>query len=122
MRNVRAMAQVPLTQRRWSRAEYDLLVEKGMFNGEPLELIGGELIVAEPQGSYHASAIGHISDVIRAALPPGFVVRVQLPFALDPDSEPEPDIAVVAGAHDDYRFAHPSRAALIVEVADSSLS
>src|SRR5713226_2680225 len=121
MRNVKSMQQSPLTQRRWSRAEYDRLVDQGVFEGEPLELIGGQLIVAEPQGSYHASAIGHVSDVIRAALPPGFVVRVQLPFALDDDSEPEPDIVVVPGIHKDYRVAHPTHAALIVEVADSSL-
>jgi hypothetical protein len=42
--------QVPLTVRRWRRAEYDRLVDLGVFHGEPLELIGGQLIVAEPQG------------------------------------------------------------------------
>lgn len=117
-----AMRQAPLTLRLWSRDEYDRLVDQGMFEGEPLELIGGQLIVAEPQGSYHASAIGRVSDIIRAALPPGFVVRVQLPLALDDDSEPEPDIVVVPGTHEDYRFAHPTRATLVVEVAESSLT
>lgn len=121
MRNVRAMSQVPLTHRRWSRAEYDRLVDQGVFEGEPLELIGGELIVAEPQGAYHAGSIGRVGDTIRAALPHGFVVRVQAPIALGDDSEPEPDIAVVRGAHDDYLTMHPTHAILIVEVAESSL-
>jgi Uma2 family endonuclease len=115
------MTQAPLTVRRWTRAEYDRLVDRGAFEGEPLELIGGQLVVAEPQGSDHASAIGRVSDTIRAALPAGFVVRVQLPLALDDESEPEPDVAVVPGTHDDYRAAHPGRATLLLEVAESSL-
>ena len=52
------MAQVPLTLRRWKRVEYDRLVELGVFDGEPLELIGGDLVVAEPQYPYHSSGIG----------------------------------------------------------------
>jgi Uma2 family endonuclease len=115
------MAQTPLTVRRWTRQEYERLVELGVFDGEPLELIGGQLIVAEPQGSYHASTIFKVADVVRAALPRGFVVRSQGPIALDEESEPEPDVAVVAGSHDDYRASHPRRPVLVVEVADSSL-
>jgi Uma2 family endonuclease len=115
------MAQMPLTARRWTRAEYDRLVELGLFDGEPLELIDGQLIVAEPQGSYHASVIGMVADVLHAALPGGFIVRVQMPIALDDASEPEPDVSVVAGRHADYLAAHPQRPALVVEVADSSL-
>jgi hypothetical protein len=49
--------QTPLTLRRWERAEYDRLVDLGVFQGEAIELIGGQLVVAEPQGSYHAGAI-----------------------------------------------------------------
>jgi Uma2 family endonuclease len=115
------MTQMPLTARRWTRAEYERLVELGVFDGEPLELIAGQLIVAEPQGAYHASAIGAVADAVRAALPAGLVVRVQLPVALDDESEPEPDVAVVPGTHADYRDAHPRRPVLLVEVADSSL-
>jgi Uma2 family endonuclease len=48
-------------------------------------------------------------------------VRVQLPIALDPESEPEPDLAVVSGGPRDYTH-HPSRPALVVEVADPSLA
>lgn len=39
----------------------------------------------------------------------------------DCDSEPEPDVVVVPGDPRDYAAAHPSRCALLVEVADSSL-
>ena len=70
------MAQKPLTIRRWSRAEYDRLVGRGVFNGEPLELIGGQLVVAEPQGRHHDSAIGVVGAVLNAALPRGWAVGV----------------------------------------------
>ena len=115
------MRHPPLTIRRWTRAAYDRLWSLGAFHGEPLELIGGQLLVAEPQGSYHASAIGAVGDALRAALPPGWLVRIQMPVALDEESEPEPDLAVVPGAWADYRGRHPARPVLVVEVAESSL-
>lgn len=113
--------QTPLTLRRWQRAEYDRLVRLGVFEGEPIELIGGELLVAEPQGPYHASAIGRVDYALRAVLPPGWIVRVQAPLSLDPESAPEPDLAVVPGRPGDYRTSHPAQAALAVEVAETSL-
>jgi Uma2 family endonuclease len=115
------MAQAPLTLRRWRRVEYDRLVRLGVFEGEPLELIGGQLVVAEPQYPYHASGIGAAEHALRAVLPPGWIVRTQLPVSLDDESEPEPDVAVVPGGPRDYREEHPAHPALIVEVADASL-
>lgn len=116
------MAQVPLTLRRWTRAEYDRLVEIGVFEDEPLELIGGELIVAEPKYPYHTSGVTVADYVIRAALPPGWIVRNQAPVSLDDESEPEPDLAIVPGGPRDYLHEHPARPVLAVEIADSSLS
>jgi Uma2 family endonuclease len=120
-RYLAAMKQAPLTLKRWRRVEYERLVDLGAFDGEPVELIGGQLIVAEPKGSEHATAVDMADDALRTALSPGWIVRVQNPVALDDDSAPEPDIAVVRGARADYRHAHPARPALIIEVADSSL-
>jgi Uma2 family endonuclease len=116
------MKQLPLTLRRWRRAEYERLVELGLFHGDPVELIGGQLLVAEPQGSCHATAVGAADDALRAVLPPGWIVRAQMPVALDEESEPEPDLAVVPGTRGEYRGAHPARPALALEVADSSLA
>jgi hypothetical protein len=43
--------------RRWTRVEYERLVESGFFRpGDRVELIAGHLIVAEPQNSPHATA------------------------------------------------------------------
>lgn len=116
------MAQRPLTVRRWSRDEYERLVTLGVFNDAPLELIGGQLVVAEPQGSRHAASVGLVGAVLNAALPRGWAVRIQAPIALDDESEPEPDVAVVEGSHLDYQRVHPRRAALVVEIAETSLA
>jgi Uma2 family endonuclease len=115
------MAQPPYTLRRWTRAEYDRVASLGIFENEHLELIGGDLIVGEPQGSYHVTALGKTADALRAALPEGWIIRWQAPIALDDQSEPEPDVAIVRGTRDDYRDAHPTRPALVVEIAESSL-
>jgi Uma2 family endonuclease len=113
--------QTPFTPRRWSRIEYERLVECGAFHGEHLELIGGQLIVAEPHGTYHATVVSLVDDALRAVLPPGWIVRSQLPISLDDESTPEPDNAVVRGTRADYLSAHPSVPALVIEVADTSL-
>jgi Uma2 family endonuclease len=107
--------------RRLRRVEYDRLVDLGMFDGERLELLDGLLVVREPQRSPHATAVQLVQKALERAFGPGWHVRCQLPFGLDDDSEPEPDAVVVAGQPRDYAGAHPTRCALIVEVADSSL-
>lgn len=114
------VATYPKT-RRWTRAEYEHLVDLGVFQpGERLELLDGELVVREPQGSRHAAAIRLVVETLRRALGDAWQIDSQFPFALDDNSEPEPDIAVVPRDVYHYRDAHPSRAVLIVEVSESS--
>jgi len=111
----------PSRTRRWTRVEYERLIELGVFQpGERLELLDGLLVVREPQGSRHAATIRRVLAALRGALGDHWQIDSQLPVALDDDSEPEPDIAVVPRDQDAYRDAHPSRAVLIVEVAESS--
>lgn len=119
---MRTMASYEIRTRRFSRAEYDRLIELGVFQPrDPIELIGGELMVAEPQGAQHYTAIMTTARALEAAFGPGWTVRTQGPIGLDDDSEPEPDVAVVPGSLDDYARAHPSRPVLTVEVSESSL-
>ena len=117
------MARVEVKTRRWKRVEYEQLIESGFFQpGDPIELVGGQLIVAEPQGSSHFAAIRAVEEALRAAFGPGWEVRTQGPIALDEESEPEPDVAVVPGTFRDYVIEHPSRPVLVVEVSESSLA
>jgi Uma2 family endonuclease len=108
--------------RRWTREEYEKLIAAGMFPpGERVELIDGEILQMTPQGSPHATAIQLMENALRTAFGPGFSVRQQLPLALDPRSEPEPDVAVVAGNPRDYRDRHPGGALLAAEISDTTL-
>jgi Uma2 family endonuclease len=118
-----AMASYETRTRRFTRAEYERLIELGIFQAdEEIELIGGELIVAEPQGAPHYTAIRRTAKALEAAFGRGWEVRTEGPIALDDDSEPEPDVAVVPGTPEDYSRAHPSRPVLTVEIAESSLA
>jgi Uma2 family endonuclease len=116
------MASYETRTRRFTRAEYDRLIELGVFRpDEEIELIGGELIVAEPQGAPHYTAIRRTAKALEAAFGRGWEVRTEGPLALDDDSEPEPDVAVVPGKPEDYSRSHPSRPVLTVEVSESTL-
>ena len=118
----RAPDEPAIRTRRWSRREYDRLIELGVLHeDEPIELLAGRLVVMEPQRTLHAVAIQLAGDALRTAFGEGWSVRVQLPLALDPDSEPEPDVAVVEGSPRDHLRRHPSAPALVVEIAHDSL-
>ena len=109
--------------RRFTRLEYEKLIELGVFQpGEAIELLGGHLMVAEPQGARHYTAIVKTARVLQAVFGAASYVRIQGPIRLDDESEPEPDVAVVPGTVDDYGHEHPAGAVLVVEVAESSLA
>ena len=114
-----------LRERRWTREEFDRLIDLGVFDEDrednKVELIEGRMIVAEPQNTPHAVALELAVDAVRAAFGAGWRVRVGAPMAVDPNSEPEPDLVVLRGAPRDSIAAHPSTAALVIEIADSSL-
>jgi Uma2 family endonuclease len=116
------MTTYPIRSRRWTREEYDRLGRLGVLSeDEPIELLAGQLVVAEPKGTPHSTAVALVAQALARAFGDGWLVRIQDPIALDEESEPEPDVAVVPGTARDYLRAHPARAALLVEVAETSL-
>lgn len=102
------------------RAEFEHLVEAGFFRDEQVELLYGRLVEMSPQGRAHAYAIQQLTKLLVLGLRERAEVRIQLPFAALDDSEPEPDIAIVAPG--EGRHTHPSKAFLIAEVAETSLA
>lgn len=108
--------------RRWSRHEYEQLIEHGVVDeDEPVELLDGLLLVKEPQHSRHRTAVILVAKALERAFGDGWFVQTQSPIILDDRSEPEPDVCVVRGAPRDYAARHPTSPALIVEVAESGL-
>ena len=101
------------------RAEYDRMVGLGMFRDERVELLHGRLVRMSPQGEPHVFSVTRLTKLLVRALGDRAEVRVQAPFGASDVSEPEPDLAIVAPG--DYLTEHPTRAMLLIEVADSSL-
>jgi Uma2 family endonuclease len=109
--------------RRFTREEYERMTAQGIFGpDERVELVEGEIVVMPAKGTRHTTVVGIIGDAAQAAFGAGYAVRVQDPLAIDPDGEPEPDVAVVVGRRDDYLDKHPTTAVLVVEVADTTLA
>jgi Uma2 family endonuclease len=102
-----------------SRAEYDELVERGVLEDAKVELLYGRIVSMPPIGKPHRYSVSNVAELLMGALRPRARVFVQQPFAAPDESEPEPDVTVVAPG--DYLDDHPKAAWLIIEVADSSL-
>src|SRR5258707_9365891 len=67
------MAGPDVRTRRWTRIEYARLIEAGFFRtGDPVELLGGQMVVAEPQGSRHFAALRATQEALRAAFGTGW--------------------------------------------------
>jgi len=116
------MTTYPFRTRRWTRKEYERLGELGILpEDEPVELIAGQLIVAEPKGTPHTTIVRLAARALETAFGPGWLVCQQDPIVFDEESEPEPDVIVVPGTELDYFRQHPSNPVLVVEVAESSL-
>lgn len=112
-----------LELKRWTRKEYEQLVEQEFFTRKDrIELIDGLLVVAEPQSAYHYTTIRFVARVLAQTFGAGWDVRTEAPVALDDNSVPEPDVAVVRGELLDYLTAHPSDPVLVVEVSLSSVA
>jgi Uma2 family endonuclease len=106
----------------WTRDEYDRLVAAGAFHPEArVQLTRGEIVELTPQSAAHATALRRLQKILDAVFRKGYDVRAQLPMALGEHSEPEPDIAIVPGSLEGYRAHHPPTAALVVEIADTTL-
>ena len=60
------MATYPIRTRHWTRKEYERLVALGVLHeDEPIELIGGQMIVAEPKNAPHPTAVMLTAEALR---------------------------------------------------------
>jgi Uma2 family endonuclease len=111
-------------RRRWTRSEYMAMADAGILDpNEHTELIDGEIIqMNHPQRTPHSIGVVLVDEALRAIFSGNCHIRTQLPMDIESTSEPEPDIAVVAGKPRDYLESHPATALLVVEVSDSTLA
>ncbi len=91
---------------KWSIAKWHELVETGLLEGQPVELLEGEIIKMSPEGVPHTYTNRCIADYLREILPGLAYISENHPITLD-NSEPEPDIAIVRLPSTIYRAHHP---------------
>lgn len=106
--------------RKWTVTEFDHLGSLGCFVGRRAFLLDGVILEQGPMDPPHADALEVLNELVRAAFGSGWRFRIQTPLHLDEFNNPMPDFAVVAGAPG-YYGDHPVSAALVVEVADTTL-
>jgi hypothetical protein len=113
--------------------QYHRMITTGVVpEGEPFELLNGYVIRKDRSatgespmtvGPEHAWVIRNLTKLDPRLRRLGGHIQIQLPVALPPWNEPEPDGAIVIGSEDDYRGRHPGAKDVLcaIEVADSSL-
>src|SRR5438552_3141266 len=113
--------EIPEVRQRISRLsveEYHRLDEFNE-NGRRTELIRGIVIEKTSKPPLHCTIASLLYKLLSAQVPKSYSVWKEEPLTLS-DSEPEPDISVTRGSESDFKNAHPTTAALVVEVAVSS--
>jgi Uma2 family endonuclease len=113
----------PQSIKRFTVEEYHRAVEAGLFDaGEPVELLEGWIVYKMGHNPPHDVVVKLVATMLDSVLPERWHTRAQSSITTS-DSEPLPDIAIVAGEVRDYLKSHPGAAdiAFLVEVSDSSL-
>jgi Uma2 family endonuclease len=109
----------PERRRPITRVEYHAMGEAGLFENEHVELLDGVIVKMSPRSLDRDSIIERLTERLLLPLVGRVRVRIQLAFVASPYSEAEPDVAIVP--KDEPRLDHPGHAALLIEVALTSL-
>lgn len=83
------------------------------------ELLTGVVVEKRTKSPLHTLIAHRLYALLAAGLPAGYQLRKEDPLTLAA-SEPEPDLAIVAGTIDSFRDHHPETAELVVEIAVTS--
>ena len=115
---------VGVRTRRFSVEEYHQMVRAGILKEDDrVELIEGEIIEMTPIGPRHSFCVARLTDHFAVSLHGLAVVWAQSPIRLSPDSEPQPDVAVIRPPLTRYADTHPGPddVLLVIEVADTTV-
>ncbi|QIR41032.1 Uma2 family endonuclease [Tolypothrix sp. PCC 7910] len=110
--------------KRFTLDEYHRLTELGFFHEDDhIELVNGEIIEMVSKGKAHETCLRNLWKLLPKLVEDRATLQSQAPITIPPNSEPEPDFAIVKNKDDNYLSAHPaaSDVLLLIEVADSSL-
>lgn len=109
-----------LTPKLWTPKEYDALLKSGCLDEElRFELLEGVIVEMTPPGPAHVGLTAFLTSVLSIAGKGEAVVSVQSPLVCG-KSRPQPDLALLPLS--EVRLDRlPSKALLVVEIADSSV-
>jgi len=107
---------------RWTVADFHRIGETGVFDNRRPVLIRGSILEQGMMNPPHAVCVNLTMVVVGQAFGTGHCVRVQLPLVLGLDTDPMPDVVVAVGDPRTYSTSHPTAAALVVEVSDTTLA
>ena len=110
----------PLPQR-WTVTEFNQMGDMGRFEGKRAFLLDGIIMEQGPMAPPHAVGLGLVQLALQAAFGTRYFCRSQMPLHIDQDNDPMPDFAIVPGGPRDFIGRHPTTAALVVEVSDTTL-
>lgn len=111
-----------LPRRRWSVAEVEKMVAKGIIlEDERFELIGGEVVPMSPKGARHEILRTELAFCMSRQAPANLRVASEVQFNLTDDAYVVPDVLVYPAA---IRIpdVRGDTALLVIEIGDSSLS
>ena len=115
--------EVATTRRRFTRAEYYRMAEAGILGEDDrVELIEGEIVQMSPPGNRHIAFVISLSNLLTLRLAGRALVSTQNPVVLTDDTEPQPDVTVLRRRAYKDRRVSADDVALLIEVADTSLS
>ena len=106
----------------WTREQFHQLGEAHFFDGQRVILMEGEILVMPPIGDLHCGIVTIASAVLRDVFGEGFFVREEKTLDVGSATDPQPDIAVIAGTMRDFLFQGVTEAVLIAEVSVSTLT
>jgi Uma2 family endonuclease len=101
-----------------SVAAYRVLGEAGLIP-KNTELLYGFVYTKMSKSPLHSFLLQFLQEALAGVLPARRLLRTEQPITCG-DSEPEPDLAVVAGGKEDFRNDHPHTAELVIEVSITS--
>lgn len=115
-------ATMTVTTYKWSISEWHDLVDTGVLEGKPVELLNGEIIEMSPEREQHTFTNDDVAEMFREKFKGLAKIRESHPITLD-NSEPEPDIAVVRSPKTIYKEHHPypEDIYLLIEVSNNTL-
>jgi Uma2 family endonuclease len=109
---------------RFSTEDFYRMVDLDIFpKGNRANLWDGIVYEKPPKSTVHAAVGAMMNMKVWRCLLPGWFVSLDNSITIGPDRSPAPDLAVIRGEPEDYRYRRPEAAdaGLFIEMTDSIL-